>query len=234
VEGHSLPRRFVALACNAIALLLPAAALAGESAETAAGYLRTVTVRWTAPGGDGNTGRAGLYDLRYSPFPITEHNFKYAIRVPGLDSPAEAGMVQTATIHDLYRSVGYYLAIRTADRHGNWSAISNVIFVSPSSVGTGGLLGSPTLDFASPRPNPARSTTRCTFTLPAGMQVDIDVYDVAGRRVHALAHGWREPGVHDLEWDLRGEAGVRLAPGLYLVRARLGNKVWSRRLTIAG
>lgn len=37
--------------------------------------LDSVTLKWTAPGDDGNTGTATTYDIRYSKNPITEANW---------------------------------------------------------------------------------------------------------------------------------------------------------------
>ena len=50
-----------------------------------------VTLSWTAPGDDGNTGTAATYDIRYSTALITAANFASALQVTGEPSPKSAG-----------------------------------------------------------------------------------------------------------------------------------------------
>ena len=62
-------------------------------------------------------------------------------------------------------------------------------------------------------PNPTRSATCISYTLPKSGFVDCSVYDGAGRRVAELARGWQAAGEQSFQWDA---AGAR--PGVYLVR----------------
>ena len=48
--------------------------------------------------------------------------------------------------------------------------------------------------------------------------LQIDIYDVAGRRVRSLADGTRSPGEHTVVWNGRDDAGNRAATGVYFVR----------------
>ena len=86
----------------------------------------TVTVQWTAVGDDSLTGTATSYDLRYSTSGITSANFGTAVAVTGEPAPAAPGTVQTYTIRNLSRQVGYWFAIKATDDASNVSAISNV------------------------------------------------------------------------------------------------------------
>jgi hypothetical protein len=63
--------------------------------------------------------------------------------------------------------------------------------------------------------------------------VQVDIFDVAGRRVRTLAQSDFASGLVDLAFDLRDDTGARLARGIYLVRARLGEAVFTRRLVVA-
>ncbi|HVP13972.1 MAG TPA: M14 family zinc carboxypeptidase [Terriglobales bacterium] len=73
-------------------------------------------------------------------------------------------------------------------------------------------------EFAAPWPNPARGESHLGFTLPRAAAVTLEVHDVQGRRVRALANGRYAPGRYALAWDLRDDAGRPVAPGLYLAR----------------
>ncbi|TPW09162.1 MAG: putative lipoprotein, partial [bacterium] len=81
-----------------------------------------VTLQWTAPGDDGNTGRANSYDLRYSPNPMTTQNYSTANFISGEPGPQNAGTVQTMTISGFGTDRTYWFAIRTADEFPNWSS----------------------------------------------------------------------------------------------------------------
>lgn len=94
----------------------------------------SVTLTWTAPGDDGNTGTAAQYEIRYSTSPINASNFGSATLVAGAPAPLPAGTQQTMFVTGLQTVTPYWVAMRTADERGNWSAISNVVSFT-SSVG---------------------------------------------------------------------------------------------------
>ncbi len=86
----------------------------------------SLTLTWTAPGDDGNTGTATSYDIRYSTSTITGANFAGATQVAGVPAPQAAGTNQSVTVSGLSVSTTYYFAMKTADEVPNWSALSNV------------------------------------------------------------------------------------------------------------
>ncbi len=85
-----------------------------------------VKLRWTAPGDDGNSGRASYYDIRYALFQITEGNFYSATECFGEPPPSNAGAPDSFLITGLQPGTLYYFALKTADEDSNWSGISNV------------------------------------------------------------------------------------------------------------
>jgi hypothetical protein len=188
-----------------------------------------ITVRWTAPGDDNSLGRATAYDMRSSLTPITELNFLSATPVPGMPVPGNPGTLQSASITSLLANTSYYFAIRTRDDAGNWSKISNLLFV-PASTAVGD--GAPALWFSTPWPNPSREPVKFFYTLPQTGQVTVDVYDVAGRLVRSLARGTFPAGRGDIEWDLKDTGGAQMAAGVYMVRAKVAEANWTRRVVI--
>lgn len=72
-------------------------------------------------------------------------------------------------------------------------------------------------------PNPFARTTRIRFTLPRAASAELSVLDVTGRQVRRLASGPRAAGAFEMTWDGLDEAGVRLPPGVYLVRLNAGS-----------
>ncbi len=190
----------------------------------------SVTLRWSAPGDDSLMGRASRYDLRYSMQTITSANFGLATAAVNLPSPGLPGSIQSARIDALQSGSTYYFALKTADEASNWSRMSNVIPRVPQEVV--GVEIDPALRFSAPWPNPAREGAQFRLELPGPMRVQVVVFDVGGRQVRTLLDEARGAGINNLAFDLRDQHGARLAPGFYLVRARLGEAVITRRLTV--
>lgn len=89
----------------------------------------TLTLLWLAPGDDGTTGTASLYDIRYSTSPIsTGSSWNNATQVQNERPPLSAGTPETLTVTNLTEATTYYFALRTADEVPNWSGLSNVPF----------------------------------------------------------------------------------------------------------
>ena len=86
----------------------------------------SVTLTWTAPGDDDNTGTASSYDIRYSSATITNANWGSASQCSGEPVPQAAGNAQTFTVTGLSPDTTYYFAMKTADEIPNWSGLSNV------------------------------------------------------------------------------------------------------------
>lgn len=85
-----------------------------------------VTLRWTATGDDGSSGRARTYDMRYSAAPITAANWSSATRVTGAQDPNPSGFPEEMTVRNLTPGATYYFALKVADEVPNWSGLSNV------------------------------------------------------------------------------------------------------------
>lgn len=80
----------------------------------------------------------------------------------------------------------------------------------------------PSRAFARPElrvvPNPFNPSTTLHYTLPSAGRVRIEVFDVTGRRVRALARRCDAAGTHRVIWDGRNDLGANLASGVYFVR----------------
>jgi hypothetical protein len=69
-------------------------------------------------------------------------------------------------------------------------------------------------------PNPSRGPTEVELGLDAPDRVDVDVFDVRGRRVARLAAGETlVAGLHRFSWAGVDESGHPVSPGLYFARA---------------
>ncbi len=67
-------------------------------------------------------------------------------------------------------------------------------------------------------PNPARSSVEFALDLERGSDVDLALFDTAGRRVATIFHGHRAAGPGTVQWNGRDAAGAKLASGVYFAR----------------
>lgn len=79
-------------------------------------------------------------------------------------------------------------------------------------------------------PNPSSTGTTLRFAVPAGGRVQLEVLDLAGRRVRTLADGTFAPGYHTQSWDGRSDSRQRMAAGVYFVLGRFDDGGHVRRV----
>jgi hypothetical protein len=76
-------------------------------------------------------------------------------------------------------------------------------------------------------PNPFARETAITFTVETAGPVQLEVFDVTGRRVATLVDEARLAGAHTVPFDARG-----LASGVYLYRLQTGSSVHTKRMLL--
>lgn len=83
-------------------------------------------------------------------------------------------------------------------------------------------------EFHPPRPNPFRDRALLRLDLPTAGRVQLDLFDVQGRRCATLASGEYVAGIHHLTWDGRGRDGRPVPAGVYWARVRTpaGSSAW--------
>ena len=74
-------------------------------------------------------------------------------------------------------------------------------------------------------PNPFNPVTTVSYSLVAAANVDLAVYDLAGRRVRTLESGSRSAGRHETVWDGTTSEGRPVASGTYFLRMDAGGRV---------
>ncbi len=132
--GQRVSIGLIAISLSLISLALglalfnsPAALLIVPTpAPLTASSASAVTLTWTAPGDDGNTGQATGYQLRYSTSPLTAANFASATVVSPTPIPQPAGSTETYTVTGLQPSTTYFFGLKSYDEAGNTSVISNI------------------------------------------------------------------------------------------------------------
>ena len=123
-------------------------------------------LRWTAPGDDGDTGKARSYDVRYTmDTPLTEDNWDTANLATGEPAPSTSGTIEDFRVTGLDANGTFHFGIKTTDEDGNTSGLSNVVSVSTFAPGT------VLVELDAPREVLA-STTSSTSTLEVRIDVD--------------------------------------------------------------
>jgi hypothetical protein len=99
----------------------------------------SISLVWTAPGDDGNTGRAASYVVKTSTYPIlTEADWSSAEGKPGEPVPSGAGTVERMTIRNLISASYVYVGMRAVDDFFNVSPIGNCVKVLVRGIDIGG------------------------------------------------------------------------------------------------
>ena len=92
-------------------------------------------------------------------------------------------------------------------------------------------IASPGLWLASPRPNPTNGVAAIEYFVPAPGQAQVEIYDVRGRVVRALALA-PEAGSGSVTWDGRDATGAPVASGVYFVRLKAGERILERKAVL--
>lgn len=81
-------------------------------------------------------------------------------------------------------------------------------------------------------PNPFNPQTTISFTLAQSEAVRIDIINVLGQIVRTLKNETMGAGAHEVIWNARSDAGVRVPSGMYLYRIEAGTFVDTRTMTL--
>jgi hypothetical protein len=83
-------------------------------------------------------------------------------------------------------------------------------------------------------PNPVRDRVTFVIAPPGGERWQLEVLDLAGRRVHGIASGVGDGTARELHWDATDAHGARATAGIYFVRLESAAGLTVRRLVLLG
>ncbi|MBN2202552.1 lamin tail domain-containing protein [bacterium] len=81
-------------------------------------------------------------------------------------------------------------------------------------------------------PNPFNPDTRIRFAIPGRADVELDVFDVRGRRIRTLLSNRMEAGTHEIEWDGSDDRGLPCPSGVYIVRLEADGQCLARKIVL--
>ncbi len=88
----------------------------------------------------------------------------------------------------------------------------------------------PSFSLLGAAPNPFGELTSVRWNLARHARVQVDVYDVAGRRVTALMDAEQPAGAGDVSWNGRDGRGRAVAAGVYFVRVQAAGEIRTQRI----
>jgi hypothetical protein len=81
-------------------------------------------------------------------------------------------------------------------------------------------------------PNPFNPTTTIKYAIASDADVDLTIYDVAGRKVRTLVSERQRADVHRVVWDGVNDAGERVASGMYFYRLVAGKFTQTKKMLL--
>jgi len=81
-------------------------------------------------------------------------------------------------------------------------------------------------------PSPARARMTASIELADYGDVQVSIYDVAGRSIRTFPCISMAIGLHDVEWDLRDSSGRRVPSGAYIWRVASGGRTEAARIVV--
>jgi hypothetical protein len=95
------------------------------------------------------------------------------------------------------------------------------------------VLPTPLLRLSS-HPNPFNPRTTIRFEVPQRTEVEVEIFDLRGRRVRRLVSGEEfTAGTHAVTWLGDDDAGRALASGVYVARVRVGGARATKKMVLA-
>jgi hypothetical protein len=100
------------------------------------------------------------------------------------------------------------------------------------SIGDGVKSNSSTFYLYQNFPNPFNLSTSISFYLPRRGLVEIEVFDILGRRIQTLLNNQEYAGKYKIIWDGKDDKGNEVASGLYLCRMQINDFVQSKKMLL--
>ena len=81
-------------------------------------------------------------------------------------------------------------------------------------------------------PNPFNPATFITYDLPIESRVQLDIYDLMGRKMKTLINGIESAGRNTVVWYATDDHGISVSAGVYIYRFHAGDRVFTRKMIL--
>jgi Zn-dependent metalloprotease len=103
--------------------------------------------------------------------------------------------------------------------------------LSPSGIDDAGILPNQT-ELSQNYPNPFNLKTAIKFELASQKKVNLEIYDLLGRKVVNLVSGDFAAGSYQIIWDGHNSTGLEAASGIYFYKLQVGDQSQIRTMTL--
>ena len=81
-------------------------------------------------------------------------------------------------------------------------------------------------------PNPFNPATIITYDLAKFSSIELNVYDVRGRKIKSLFSGNKRAGQHKANWTGVDDYGLNVSAGVYIYKLEVSDKVFKRKMIL--
>lgn len=81
-------------------------------------------------------------------------------------------------------------------------------------------------------PNPATNTILVHFSIPKKTNVELNVYDISGRKICCLLNKKKEKGNYSLVWKGINDYGKRVPAGVYYFKLKTDNHTHTQKIIL--
>lgn len=81
-------------------------------------------------------------------------------------------------------------------------------------------------------PNPFNATTQIRFSVPKASHVQLQIFDILGRKVKSLVNENLTAGYKQITWDGKNESGDEVASGVYFYRIKTGDFQTTKKMVL--
>ncbi len=149
---------------------------------------------------------------------------------PGSSSLSAAPFVITIGADPADDRVEFDVHISTGSRYDTWDVLTLVLTLDDTDVEDGDLITSFAL--RQNTPNPFRNGTTIAFDLPSSAHTQLEVYNVAGRKVASVIDQELSTGHHTVTWDGVDADGREVSAGIYFYRLVAGSSESTKKMIL--
>jgi hypothetical protein len=186
----------------------------------------TVTLAWTTAS---EVNSAGFFVQRsentYNGFERLNSNL-----IPSTGSVSSGGSYNF--IDELDNATSAYYRIEEISRDG-LSTFSSPVFVSTMTATEQPVTAPKDFTISQNYPNPFNPTTTIVYQLPQTQFVELNIFDVNGRKIRTLVSAVSEAGRFNVSWDGMDENGDRVTSGVYFYKLQTESFSATKKMILA-
>jgi flagellar hook assembly protein FlgD len=84
--------------------------------------------------------------------------------------------------------------------------------------------------YVSNYPNPFNPSTKLEYYVPESSKISIDIFNVKGQKVNGLCSGFRDKGIHQINWNGKDDNGNNLGSGVYFASFNINGRQITKKM----